>query len=181
MGTFETIFVFSKRPIVVMRTFKTLQTGKKSNGKNRDRETMTARDVTEFYGSSSPGNRAIFSTVWGDFLTKLHRNHWRRSKNFHWRKIYKKKEKMNWRKFKNNPMETAPRNCRFCRIRIEILSASQRARIRGNPQKCSRDCSQECSQNRGALKSAPKSALEGFCLCAEQEEGHPRDRSREHS
>ena len=34
---------------------------------------MTARDVTGCCRFSLPGNRAIFSRFWGDFLTKLHR------------------------------------------------------------------------------------------------------------
>ena len=34
---------------------------------------MTARDVTGFFVFSPPGNRAIFPSFWGDFLTKLHR------------------------------------------------------------------------------------------------------------
>ena len=58
---------------------------------------MTARDVTGF----SAGNRAIFSTFWGHFLTKLH------SKPGEKGKIPLEKIP------KNPPMELAPRNCRF--------------------------------------------------------------------
>ena len=64
---------------------------------------MTARDVTWFYPSSPPGDRGIFSTfgaIWGDFLTKLHREPGERGK-------------IHWRQFKKNPVETAPRNCSF--------------------------------------------------------------------
>ena len=61
-------------------------------------ETMTARDVTGFYVFFSPGDRAVFSTFWGDFLTKLVN--------------LEKKEEAHRRKFKISS-ETAPRNCQF--------------------------------------------------------------------
>ena len=54
---------------------------------NRDRKTVTARDVTGFYAFSPPGNRAIFSTCWGypfnNYIEKLEKNekiHWRNSR-----------------------------------------------------------------------------------------------------
>ena len=43
---------------------------------------------------------AIFSTIWGDFRTKLHRKPGEKGKNIHWRK-------------QKNSVEKLPRNCRF--------------------------------------------------------------------
>ena len=61
---------------------------------------MTARDMTGFYAFSPPGSRAIFSTFGGDFLTKLHTQ------------PGQKGNKSTGENSKN-PVETAPRNCRF--------------------------------------------------------------------
>ena len=36
---------------------------------------------------SPPGNRAIFSTFWGDLLSELDRKTWRKRKQIHWRKF----------------------------------------------------------------------------------------------
>ena len=70
----------------------------------RDRKnqwSMTARDVTGFYDFFSVWNRAIFSTFWGHFLTKLRSRPGEKGKNIHWRKNSK------------NPVATAPRNWRW--------------------------------------------------------------------
>ena len=60
-------------------------------------KTMTATDGTLF---SPLGNRAIFSTFWGHFLTKLHSEPGEKGKS-PLEKIHK------------NPVETVPQNCRF--------------------------------------------------------------------
>ena len=57
-------------------------------------KTMTARDVTGFH-VFSPGNRAILSTFWCDFLTGLPGEPGEKGKNIHRRKF-------------KNPVETAP-------------------------------------------------------------------------
>ena len=49
---------------------------------------------------SPPGNRAIFSTFWGHFLTKLHSQPG-------------EKGKPPLEKIQKNPVEKAPQNCRF--------------------------------------------------------------------
>ena len=65
--------------------------------KNRDRKTRDSqrresRDrILCFF--SPPGNRAIFSTFWGDFLTKLHSKPGEKGKKIHWRKF----KKVQWR------------------------------------------------------------------------------------
>ena len=65
------------------------------------KKNMTARDVTAFWLLfSPPGDRAIFSTFWGDFLTKLDRKAGEKGEN-----PLEKNQK--------NPVETASRNCRF--------------------------------------------------------------------
>ena len=50
---------------------------------------------------SLPGNRAIFSTFWGDFLTKLHSKPGEKGKDSTGENSTK------------NPVETAPRSCRW--------------------------------------------------------------------
>ena len=66
---------------------------------------MTARDVTGFYAFSLPGNRAIFSTFWGDFLTNLRRQPG-------------DKKKKTLEKIQKDPAETVLRNCRFLSLVI---------------------------------------------------------------
>ena len=61
-------------------------------------KTMTARDVTGFCAFCPPGNRAIFSAFWGDFL------------NLHSKPGEKEKKSL----------ETAPRNCRFLSLVVVV-------------------------------------------------------------
>ena len=65
------------------------------------KKNTTARDVTGFYAYFSPANRAIFSTSWGDFLTK-----WRR-------KPGEKRKNPVEKTQKKSPVETEPQNYRF--------------------------------------------------------------------
>ena len=68
------------------------------SGPEKPWQPETWQDSTLFCG---PGNRAIFSTFWDDFLTKLRRKPGEKRKN-PLEKITNK-----------YPMETAPWNCRF--------------------------------------------------------------------
>ena len=67
-------------------------------GPKKPWQPKTWQDSTLF---SPPGNGVLFSTICGDSLTKLHR------------KPGEKGQISDWRKFKKNPVEMAPCNCRF--------------------------------------------------------------------
>ena len=59
-------------------------------------QTVTARRTTEFYAFFSAARSGNFLHIWGDFLTKLHRQPGE-----------KRKEKIQWRKFIKTPVKMA--------------------------------------------------------------------------
>ena len=67
----------------------------KMSGPKKNHDNHRLDRILRFF--SPPRNRAIFSTFWGHLLAKLH----------------SQLGKIHWRKFNQNPVETAPRNCRF--------------------------------------------------------------------
>ena len=82
------------------------------------KETMTARrDKIALF--SPPGNRAIFSTFWGHFLTKLHRKPG-------------EKEKIHWRKSTKSSGEASPKLQISvpCRGLMRLSDCTQRSRFR---------------------------------------------------
>ena len=91
---YETILPFSCCPLI----FLWFSLGNQRNPLNLyigTERTTTAADVWQDSALfSPPGNRAIFCTFWGHFLTELHSKPGEKSKNIHWRKILK----IQWRR-----------------------------------------------------------------------------------
>ena len=78
------------------RVLKRAQRRAQRRGHFRDRQKHDSQRRDRILRFSSPGNRAIFSTFWGDFLTKLDRKPG-------------KHEKIHWRKFKKSSGDGAPK------------------------------------------------------------------------